>query len=182
MYMNLVSRYLETNPDQLRTSIHPFVDSWSHHTTWKNQQREISFPEIDVNTRQVVLVEGDFTTAFNEEAGQYDIIVTYFFIDTARNLITYFETIRKLLRPGGYWINLGPLLYGSAPFVQLSLQEIVVVVEAMGFEFLETDGEVCGPLTWPERRVRNLKAIYSFDERALSESAYKAQFWIVQKK
>lgn len=40
-------------------------------------------------------------------AGQWDAIVTCFFIDTAPNVFEYIETIYRLLRPGGYWINLG---------------------------------------------------------------------------
>lgn len=32
-------------------------------------------------------------------------------VDTAPNIVEYIETIYKLLKPGGVWINLGPLLY-----------------------------------------------------------------------
>jgi hypothetical protein len=34
-------------------------------------------------------------------------IITCFFIDTANNVLDYVETISSLLKPGGYWINLG---------------------------------------------------------------------------
>lgn len=43
--------------------------------------------------------------------GQWDAVLTCFFIDTAQNIVTYIETIATLLREGGVWINLGPLLY-----------------------------------------------------------------------
>lgn len=33
--------------------------------------------------------------------------MTCFFIDTARNIVHYLETIHGLLKPGGLWINLG---------------------------------------------------------------------------
>lgn len=41
----------------------------------------------------------------------WDCIVTCFFIDAAPNVIQYIEAFERMLKPGGYWINLGPLLY-----------------------------------------------------------------------
>ncbi|KAL6408279.1 hypothetical protein AUP68_08134 [Ilyonectria robusta] len=123
--------------------------------------RKLSFPDADINASSVVMVEGDFTTAFQNQAGNYDVVVTYFFIDTARNLMSYFDTIKKVLKPGGYWINLGPLLYGTGPFVQLSLEEIVLVTEAMGFQYLDTD-ESCGDLTLPDRKSKQTEATALF--------------------
>ena len=43
--------------------------------------------------------------------GGYDSVVTCFFIDTAPVSIDYLETIHHALRPGGVWVNFGPLLY-----------------------------------------------------------------------
>lgn len=37
--------------------------------------------------------------------------MTCFFIDAAPNVIQYMEAFERMLKPGGYWINLGPLLY-----------------------------------------------------------------------
>lgn len=37
--------------------------------------------------------------------------MTCFFIDTAHNVLRYLEVIQHVLRLGGYWVNLGPLLY-----------------------------------------------------------------------
>jgi carnosine N-methyltransferase len=141
--------------------------------------RAISFPDVSLNANSVLVVEGDFTTVFKGREGKYDVVVTYFFIDTARNLMSYFDTIHLLLRPGGYWINFGPLLYGTGPFVQLSLDEIVTVTESMGFVFLDTP-ELCGNATL-QGKVRGKEAIYGFDDRALTKNAYNAQFWVAQK-
>ena len=44
-------------------------------------------------------------------AAQFDCVATCFFIDTAHNLLEYMEVIHAVLRPGGKWVNLGPLLY-----------------------------------------------------------------------
>jgi len=37
----------------------------------------------------------------------WDCVATVFFIDTAHNIVAYIETIWKILKPNGYWINLG---------------------------------------------------------------------------
>ncbi|KAF2995370.1 hypothetical protein E8E13_003527 [Curvularia kusanoi] len=132
-YMNVGYRFLFSPTLSLSTpaTLHPFVDSLSHHASTENLLRPIHFPNSAPNP-SVLLVEGDFTTAFTTQSTHFDIVVTHFFIDTARNLLSYFETIHMVLKPGGRWVNFGPLLYGTGPFVQLSLDEVVTVVEEMG--------------------------------------------------
>lgn len=181
MYMNVVYRFLEQQTSPASTTVYPFVDYWSHHISNADMLRPVSFPDTPLNATSSLLVEGDFTTAFNDKTGSFDAVVTHFFIDTARNLMSYLETIHKLLPPGGHWVNFGPLLYGTGPFVQLSLEEILAVAEAMGFEFLETD-EGCGELTVEGGKVRGLEAVYGFNDRALTKNAYQAQFWVARKK
>ncbi|KAL6232409.1 hypothetical protein BDW75DRAFT_247193 [Aspergillus navahoensis] len=167
-YMNLIHRYAA----QIRTpntlTYHPYIDWWSHHATTSDMQRGVPFPDFSPwpsSKTNVVMVEGDFTTVFDEsDSGTYDIIVTLFFIDTARNLMSYLETIYRLLKPGGTWINLGPLLYGTGPWLQLSVDEILKLSEALGFEFDVNDSDgganVCGTLTEGEGldgKVRSIK-------------------------
>ncbi|SPO01496.1 related to putative trehalase [Cephalotrichum gorgonifer] len=181
MYMNVMYRFLEEHTATAAESVYPFVDYWSHHVSNADMLRKVSFPDTPVNGSAVLLVEGDFTTVFQDKAGYFDAIVTHFFIDTARNIISYFDTIHKLLPPGGYWINFGPLLYGTAPFVQLSLEEIIAVAEAMGFELLDTPDK-WGGLTTEGGKVRGWEAVYGFNERALTKNAYQSQFWIARKR
>lgn len=203
-YMNLAYRYLETllsvrntpDPNSEAATFHPFIDWWSHHASIADLKRPITFPDsvpVPANTSSsssdsVILVEGDFTTIFSspDNVGKYDAIITLFFIDTARNLLSYLETIHRLLRPDGTWINLGPLLYGSAPFLQLSLDEIVDVCErVVGFEFLDTDTE-CGVVTLGGKggkgKVRGREVPYGFNERGLTKNAYQAQFWVARRR
>lgn len=179
MYMNLAYRYLSGCSDTNSNSFHPYIDWWSHHATTADLQRSVSFPNR-LASRSVVLVEGDFTTVFAEDTGKYDVIVTLFFIDTARNLVSYLENIHRLLRPGGQWVNLGPLLYGSAPFLQLSLDEIVALSRDIGFVFQETDAS-CGDITIPGMTARGKEVAYAQNEKGLSKNAYQAQFWVAKK-
>ncbi|KAG5986487.1 hypothetical protein E4U54_005389 [Claviceps lovelessii] len=180
MYMNAVYRFLESQPTASSQSFYPFVDGWSHHATDENMHRSLQFPDVPIDKQKVLMVEGDFTTEFRTYSGHYDVLLTYFFIDTARNLMSYLNTIKDVLRQGGLWINLGPLLYGTCPLVQLSLEDILSVSEMMGFQFLETD-ERCGVPSFDKPTVRSIEASYTFDCRALTKNAYNAQFWVARK-
>jgi len=180
-------RYLEAHLEHDRFVLHPFIDGLSNHLTSDDLKRTVSVPEesSEVDLSSVLLVEGDFTTAFADRASQFDVIVTHFFIDTARNLLAYIDTIHRLLRPGGYWINFGPLLYGSAPFVQLSLDELILVAEAMGFAFEEM-GDVCGDKTFSDAKgglgvLRSKHAAYGFNDLELRKNTYLAQAWLARK-
>ena len=69
--------------------------------------------------------------------------------------------------------------------MQLSLDEIVALVEEMGFVF-EDVGEECGALTFEgeaggKGKVRRTEAEYGFNGRALTRNAYKAQVWVARK-
>jgi hypothetical protein len=180
MYMNLAYRYVNDHTPEDYFAIHPFIDGMSHHAKTSDMLRKIIAPDSTPSS-SVLLVEGDFNTAFKEQGGHYDIIVTHYFIDTARNLMSYFDTIQFLLKNGGKWVNFGPLLYGTAPFVQLSLDEIIAVVEEMGFEFEELSDE-CGELTFEDKKVRTKESGYGFNGKALTKNAYAAQAWVARKR
>jgi len=59
------------------------------------------------------MIAGEFTEAYNttEAKDTFDCVATVFFIDTASNILSYLETIANVLKTGGVWINLGPLLW-----------------------------------------------------------------------
>lgn len=175
-YMNLAYRYIASLKQVKEESLYPYVDSWSHQPTTEELQREVHFPDLVASPDSLIHVEGDFTTEFKRH-DKFDVIVTLFFIDTARNLLHYFETIRDLLKPGGVWINLGPLLYGSRPFVELSLDEIIDILESMEFRFIQTN-EQWGEITLPGKKVRGKEARYGLNPRVLTKNSYMAQFWV----
>jgi carnosine N-methyltransferase len=41
----------------------------------------------------------------------FDAVATIFFLDTAQNVLSYICTVHHALRPGGLWLNSGPLLW-----------------------------------------------------------------------
>jgi carnosine N-methyltransferase len=108
---------------------------------------------------------GDFVESFSGAAHvkSFDAVVTCFFLDTAHNILDYLETIRSILKPEGYLINLGPLLWHhenttlqrrkadtgvgrsstdkQGQFVgsiELDFEELMHVLDAVGFYVLFT--------------------------------------------
>lgn len=131
--------------------------------------KEVRSPDVSINSSNVLLVEGDFLSVFENSTGESDAIVTLFFIDTAKNLLDYLDVIHQLLKPGGLWINLGSSLFGASPFLQLSLEDLVGVNEEMGFE-------KWGELSLPEKKLRTREVSYLFNERAYRKKLYEAHF------
>lgn len=98
------------------------------------------------------MTAGDFQEVYGTpaQAGAWDAVVTCFFLDTAPVVIEYVALIHRLLRPGGVWVNLGPLLYhwagggaGDARYarsIELSWEEVRhVMVHGFGFELLREE-------------------------------------------
>ena len=56
---------------------------------------------------------GDFVEIYGASDNQsfWDGIATCFFVDTAPVVVDYIDVIFHLLKPGGVWVNQGPLLY-----------------------------------------------------------------------
>lgn len=164
-FMNLAYRYITSTSRQ--HTLHPFLESWSHARTRQDITRSINMSTPTTPWLDTLLVPGDFTLLFPHSENTYAAIATLFFIDTARNLLAYLTKIHSLLRPGGIWINAGPLLYGSAPFVQLTLEEVIAVAEEVGFVV--------------ERREER-EVVYNFNGTVLYRNGYVAEFWVGRKK
>ncbi len=94
---------------------------------------------------------GDFVEVYSKQTGTFHCVMTQFFIDTAKNVIEYMEIIYNLLKPGGVWINFGPLLWFYAEQedqlqLEISLEEVLKLIPQVGFK-LQTverhDGLFC---------------------------------------
>lgn len=192
---------------------YPSLNWWSHRRrTEDGLFKGVTFPDTTITPdtlddgddiyegdvgRRLTWVEGDFVTAFFNQEATFDSVVTLFFIDTARNLIDYIHRIYELLKPGGTWVNVGPLLYGSAPMVELSLDEVLMVVEEVGFVLEVTDekwgestfddsddidGDEMGPGKKWKGKVRRGLAGYAFDAQAtMNRNIYEVQYWVARK-
>ncbi|CAK7899828.1 carnosine N-methyltransferase [[Candida] anglica] len=126
-----------------------------------------------------------------ENAANFDVVVTCFFLDTSLNIIDYIKTISHSLKPGAVWINFGPLLWhfeddGNMSYIkrlsadgkrdivptarkglELSRDDLLSLVEKMGFVF--------------EKHESGISTPYCSDPRSLGGFEYKCEFWVARK-
>ena len=172
--MNLAFKFLlssQTTREVDQHKLHPFLHWWSHQQSASSTFRQVSFPDVVPRLSDTFhLDEGDF---FDASSG-WSYIVTLFFIDTSLNVIKTIQHLYSLLEPGGVWVNLGPLLWTSSGVaLELSLDEVIRVVELVGFELLPVDesGET----------VKMVECEYTSDSEAMMRWVYRAAFWIARK-
>lgn len=129
---------------------------------------------------------GEFAECYGtpDQRGAWDAVVSVFFVDTAPVIFEYFDVVWHALRPGGFWVNLGPLLYhwqgGSADAgdaddddlrygqsLELSYQEVRFALLARGFELV--------------RESAGAKTTYAANRRSLLNNTYTPLMWVVRK-
>ena len=192
--MNLGLRFLFSPSCSQRTNqhaIHPYAHWFSHQRTNTNLFRSITFPDVVPRLSPTFHhLPGDFLRLkpiTNSESAQYDVIVTQFFIDTSFNIISTLEQIHALLKPRGMWINLGPLLWrsGAQAALELSLEEMLLLAEKVGFDFMEVGGHAGQSDENGRdfgRKSKTIECEYTADKNAMMRWVYKAEFWMAQKR
>ena len=61
------------------------------------------------------MAAGEFLDVYRDQREAWDAVAACFFVDTAPVALEYVAAIWRLLKPGGAWVNLGPLLYHWVP-------------------------------------------------------------------
>ncbi|KAF1953770.1 methyltransferase-like protein [Byssothecium circinans] len=117
-------------------TLQPFVTKWTHQANPSSRYSILTVPDHWPN-EAVKLVEGDFLEMFPRD-GEFDAVVTLFFIDISRNLVDFLTNIHRLLKPRGVWINLGPLKWGTHSALQLSAEEVLQLADLLGFDMDHT--------------------------------------------
>lgn len=197
--MNLALRFLfspKTTNSVNEHWLRPYAHWFSHQKSNESLFRRLSFPDVIPRfTPNFHLVEQDFLTlpipstacaskpALTWSADQlptpssegYDFIVTLFFIDTSLDVFSTMRHIYQLLRPGGSWINLGPLLWtgGAQAKVELSLDEVLLAAEKIGFVLQKETAGITSRKT--------VECEYTSDPNAMMRWIYKAEFWVARK-
>jgi carnosine N-methyltransferase len=82
---------------------------------------------------------GDFLSAYGDKSKHesFDIIVTCFFIDTFANILEPLAVIQHILKPGGLWINAGPLHYHGKPAIPYSYAQLERIILSLSFSKVE---------------------------------------------
>uniref|UniRef100_A0AC34FCM3 Carnosine N-methyltransferase n=1 Tax=Panagrolaimus sp. ES5 TaxID=591445 RepID=A0AC34FCM3_9BILA len=172
--MIVMANYLlNSKLKQNSLSIYPYVVDRLNSWTYEDQVRKITVPDIDMSSNQLLtrkntfgFAMGDFLEVFSD-GEQFDAVVSVFFLDTAKNPIAYIRAMYNLLKPGGIWLNFGPLLYHYADMpendsVEIPFEKLLETIEKIGFRIEKKEGPGENP---PAFYTRNLNSMlsYSYD-------------------
>jgi len=183
-YMLLTSSFMLNHArEENQWTIFPWVLTSSNNKSDDDQLKAVPIP--DVCPASLVpgpglmsMCGGDFVEVYSapEYRGAFDCVATCFFIDTAHNVLEYLEIIASCLKEGGYWINLGPLLYHWADShqylpqeelsVELSLEDVKAAATANGLKCV---------------REEFVSAAYTSNPQSMYRTVYTCAFWTMVK-
>ena len=138
------------NNSSKQKEIFPYIHNFNN----KKQVEDIFISSLvpDVNLEQQMqnskgnfsLASGEFIEVYSNSLSTFHSVVTCFFIDTSHFILDYIDTIYDILKPGGFWLNLGPLTFhysgsNSEASVELSWNEILEFIKQAGFIVQATD-------------------------------------------
>jgi len=187
-YMLLASFFILNRTQQVHQhTIYPYVHSLSNIPNRAAMLKRVQIPDVLPSDlppwSNFSLVAGDFEEVYGQQdgesdpnepsAGQWDAVLTCFFIDTAKNILNYLRIIHRILAPGGVWINLGPLLWHfeenttSDPSIELDLEEVKALAAHIGFEI---------------KNDRSIDTTYVNNKESMLGYIYHAAFWTATKK
>ncbi|KAL7131936.1 hypothetical protein ABFS83_12G038400 [Erythranthe nasuta] len=180
-YMMICSSFI-LNHSQVADEwmIYPWIHSNCNSLSDSDQLRAVSVPDIHPASAGITegfsMCGGDFVEVYNDpsQVGVWDAVVTCFFLDTAHNIVEYIEIISRILKEGGVWINLGPLLYHFADSynqedemsIELSLEDVKNVAYHYGFEI---------------EKESTIATTYTSNPRSMMQNRYYAAFWTMRK-
>ncbi|XP_052826104.1 carnosine N-methyltransferase-like isoform X1 [Octopus bimaculoides] len=155
--------------------LYPWIHQWINNKTSADQIEPVSFPDVNPAdlpaNSNFSMAAGDFLEVYTEP-NSWDCVATVFFIDTAHNIISYVETIWRILKPGGFWVNLGPLLYHFSDMpnessIELSYDDVRQVILQYGFQF--------------EKEETGVKTTYTQNPRSMLQYQYESVFFVARK-
>ena len=160
-------------------TLHPFVRQNTNVRAAADQLRAVRVPDVlprDVaaaapgGTLDMSMTAGDFLDVYAapEHAAAWDALVTPFFVDTAHNVLAYLALFARIVRPGGVWVNCGPLLWHFADSpgelsLELTWDELRPLVAAHGFRIVEE---------------RTVDCPYAANPKSLLSCTYHAIFFV----
>ncbi|MES1918001.1 hypothetical protein MHBO_000035 [Bonamia ostreae] len=177
-FMLFTSHYILNRANKNSETVYPFVHVTKNNYSFRDQSRSVNFPDVDTSELPTEgnfsMVAGDFLEVYGniEEMGKWDVVVSAFFLDTARNPLQYLETISRLLRVGGYFINFGPLLYHYADnpnefSIELSLEQLRANLRDFGLELIKEES--------------NLESEYCANVKSMQKTVYNSFLWVCKK-
>lgn len=168
--------------------IYPWIHNPSNALTVTDLLRPVTIPDVapaellgrshgTTVAPDFSMCAGEFLEAYADDKECWDCIVTCFFIDAAPNVIEYIAAFERMLKPGGYWINLGPLLYHwqdssgddderYGQSVELSYEEIKHVMTTYNFRI---------------QKESQLECIYTNNVKSMMKTVFDCVFFTAVK-
>lgn len=169
----------ETSTANAPSSIYPYVHSCSNFLSTEAQLRpvDLTFAARPENLH-LSLADFRYFSIPKQSSFKNVVVVSVFFLDTAENLIDYFDAIQLLTHPlgsvqNGYWINVGPLKYGSAAQAELNATEIAHVRRFFSWKDLDVTNSIEEPSKFPNNGLVG----YITDLQSLWQGFYGLSMW-----
>eukprot|EP00794_Sanderia_malayensis_P005511 gene5511-6196_t len=177
LYMLFASNYILNKTDgENSVTFYPWVHQFCNVVHMNDQLRPVTFPDTDPRelpkNSNFSVAAGDFLEIYMMK-NVWNCIVTCFFIDTAHNIIAYIQKIHEILKPGGLWINHGPLLYHFADIagelsIELSYEELrKIITKDFKFEIVKEE--------------RNSISSYVQNPKSMLQMSYNCIFFVAKK-
>jgi len=180
LFMLIASNYVLNRCKSINCcTIYPWIHQYTNNLAIDDQIKPVTFPDIDPlempKDANFSMIAGDFLEVYSDGAfvSSQDCVVTSFFIDCAHNVVEFIELIHRILKPGGKWINFGPLLYHFAEIpressIEPSYDIVRSIIEKTGFEF--------------KREETGKVATYCQNPRSMLQYTYKCVSFTCAKK
>ena len=175
-HMILGANFVLNSPrlEKEAVALFPYCLGFSNCASEKARLRAVRIPdEVPSRTEgQMSMCAGEFVETYEKQGcGFADGLVTSFFIDTAKNVLLYIRTFAGMLRTGGVWANMGPLLFHYAEqddetSVELSYAELRELVQTY-FTIKEEQYPV--------------NCVYSGNTESLVKTEYKCVYFIAER-
>ncbi|XP_043462810.1 carnosine N-methyltransferase isoform X1 [Leptopilina heterotoma] len=155
--------------------VHPWVHQYMNNLKPEHQTQAVFFPDVNPSDLpenvQFSMTAGDFLEVYKKDEN-WDCVATCFFIDCANNIVQFIETIYKILKPGGVWINLGPLLYHFSDMpmedsIEPSYEVVKDVIRGLGFQL--------------EKEETHVKSRYAQNPNSMLQYEYKSVYFVCRK-
>ncbi|CAN6614042.1 carnosine N-methyltransferase [Trichomonascus vanleenenianus] len=183
--------------------IRPNIQTFSHNRTKEHQLKEVLIPDVHpgmltqhaMNDEHIPpegllsMSAGSFDMIYPPPPDElFDVVTTVFFLDTAPNIFNTLRVISDSLRPGGIWINFGPLLWHYEEVMpvddnvsldrqsnqedrscglEMSLEDLLELIPTFGFRF--------------EKRESGIPSMYTNSPESMGGFMYLCEYWIAIK-
>lgn len=190
--MLFTSQYILTEccfDPKSRLKIYPWIHNSTNKLSIETMNRAVTFPDVDPTKfgHKMSMYAGDFLEIFKKE-NDFRCVASSFFLDTGRNALEYIEKIFYILKPGGIWVNNGPLLYHYANESKCSKK---YQVKDQTGEYYKSEGSVefslaeifsiCKKVGFILEAEREIEVFYNKDVKNLVGYQFKSQFWTMRK-